>query len=122
MHILHIKLHIALANRGGCTRCIGMYWDVFWMYQIFFGCINISIHHRCIGMYFRGIMMYSTMYCDVLPAVLGCIPILHMNQNTSPNTSQYICEYITIHLVIHPSTSMMYWDVLHGKYMTNTLE
>jgi hypothetical protein len=66
------------------------------------------------------------MYCDVLVlsavTVLGCIPILHMNQNTSPNTSQYICEYITIHPVIHPSTSMMYWDVLHGKYMTNTLE
>ncbi len=106
-----------------------MYWDVLGcimdvipMYQIVFGCINISIHHRCIGMYFRGIMMYSTMYCDVLLAVLGCIPNLHMNQNTSPNTSQYICEYIPIHPVIHPSTSMMYWDVLHGKYMTNTLE
>ena len=113
---------VTLANRRGCNRCIGMYWDVFWMYQIFFGCINIPIHHRCIEMYFRGIMMYSTMYCDVLPDVLRCIPLLLMNPNTSPNTSQYISEYITIHLVIHPSTFMMYWDVLHCQYMTNTLK
>ncbi len=81
--------------------------------------------------------MYSTMYCDVLYLVRysgSCAyntshepeyltkHELHMNQNTSPNTSQYICEYIPIHPVIHPSTSMMYWDVLHGKYMTNTLK
>ena len=95
----------SLANRGGCTGCIGMYWDVFWMYQIFFGCMNIMM---CIGMYFRGIMMYSTMYCDVLTDVLRCIPLPLMNPNTSPNLSLYISEYITIHLVIHPST----YDVL----------
>ena len=56
------EVAVTLANRGGCTRCIGMYWDVFWMYQIKFGCINIPIHHRCIGMYFRGIVMYYKMY------------------------------------------------------------
>ena len=89
------------ANCGGCTRCIGMYWDVFWMYQIKFGCINIPIHHRCIGMYFRGIVMYYKMYWDLFHNVLRCITILFMltkympihrgiQHNTSCNTSQYL--------------------------------
>ena len=76
-----------LANRGGCTRCIGMYWDVFWMYQIKFGCINIPIHHRCIGMYFRGIVMYYKMYWDVFHNVLRCITILFR-----------LTKYMPIHL------------------------
>ena len=77
----------SLANRGGCTRCIGMYWDVFWMYQIKFGCINIPIHHRCIGMYFRGIVMYYKMYWDVFHNVLRCITILFR-----------LTKYMPIHL------------------------
>ncbi len=57
------------------------------------------------------------MYWDVL-----------LSYACSLNTSQYIWEYSTIHLVIHPNTSMMCWNVLQSRlvhkfqYIHNTWE
>jgi hypothetical protein len=58
-----------------------------------------------IGMHFRGVVMYSTIYCDVFSDVLRCITILFMltkyipihleiQHNTSCNTSQYLYDVL----------------------------
>ena len=65
-------------------------------------------------------MMYSTMCCDVLPNVLRCVIILFINHESQ--VPQYIGQYISIHLAIHPNSSSFEMDVLHYEYMTEALQ
>ena len=59
--------------------------------------------------------MYFWCICDVL--TMYCVVGIWVHEQEG-NTSQYICQYITIHCrihhntsKIHPNTSVMYWDV-----------